>query len=254
MCPPTPRSPINKMSALQEKVVLLTGAGGGIGSAVARKLAQEKMKIVLLGGNNQEKLFQTQKSVENYAPCLALPGDLTDIEFLTRAVKQAADTWNGIDVLINNAGCAANAPFEEVTPAEFDRIMNINVRVPFLLTQLALPYLKRSETATIINIASVTGHSGYPQQSVYSASKHALLGLTKSIAAEYYKENIRVHAISPGGVYTDMVKITRPDLSSEGMIMPEDIAEIVHFFLAHRGSAVVDEIVVHRVGKAPFQV
>ena len=254
MFPLTLRSPASKMDSLQEKVVLLTGGGGGIGSAVARKLAEEKMKIVLLGGNNQEKLRLTQQKVEEYAPCLVLPGDLTDIDFLTNAVKEVARKWQKIDVLINNAGSAANTPFEEVSVEEFDRIMNINVRVPFLLTQLVLPFLKRSGYATIINIASVTGHSGYPQQSIYSASKHALLGLTKSIAAEYYKDNIRVHAVSPGGVYTDMVKVTRPDLSPEGMIMPEDIAEIVHFFLAHRGNAVIDEILVHRVGKTPFQV
>jgi NAD(P)-dependent dehydrogenase (short-subunit alcohol dehydrogenase family) len=147
-----------------------------------------------------------------------------------------------------------NLAFENVSVEEFDKIMAINVKVPFFLTQFVLPLLKKSAAATIINIASVTGHAGYPQQSVYSASKHALLGMTKSIASEYYKENIRVHAISPGGVYTDMVKVTRPDLKPDGMIMPEDIAEIVHFFLANRGNAVVDEILVHRVGKEPFQV
>ena len=89
-------------------------------------------------------------------------------------------------------------------------------------------------------------------QSIYSASKHALLGMTKSIAREYYKENIRVHAICPGGVYTDMVKVSRPDLSPDGMIMPQDIADLVWFFLAHRTNAVVDEILVHRVTKEPF--
>ena len=90
-------------------------------------------------------------------------------------------------------------------------------------------------------------------QSIYSASKHALLGMSKSIAREYYKENIRVHAICPGGVYTDMVKISRPDLSADGMIMPEDVAETVYFFLANRNSnAVIDEILMHRVSKEPF--
>ena len=76
--------------------------------------------------------------------------------------------------------------------------------------------------------------------------------MTKSIAREYYKENIRVHAISPGGVYTDMVKISRPDLSPEGMIMPEDIADTVWFLLANRTNAVIDEICLHRVNKEPF--
>ncbi|MBO4345112.1 MAG: SDR family oxidoreductase, partial [Victivallales bacterium] len=104
------------------------------------------------------------------------------------------------------------------------------------------------------NIASVVSHAGYPLQSAYVASKHALLGLTKSVAAEYYKENIRVHAIAPGGVYTDMVKVSRPDLTPDGMIMPEDIADIILFFLKNRGNAVVDEILVHRVNKQPFLV
>ena len=139
-----------------------------------------------------------------------------------------------------------------VSLEEFDKIMAINVRVPFMLTQKALPLLKKSETPTIINIASVVSHAGYPMQSIYSASKHALLGMTKSIAREYYKENIRVHAICPGGVYTDMVKVSRPDLSPDGMIMPQDIADLVWFFLAHRTNAVVDEILVHRVTKEPF--
>ena len=137
---------------------------------------------------------------------------------------------------------------------EYDRIMAINVKVPFMMTQQILPYLKKSSSATIINIASVVSHAGYPLQSIYSASKHALLGLTKSIAAEYYQHGIRVHAVAPGGVYTDMVKVSRPDLKPDGMIMPEDIAQIVHFFLANRTNAVIDEILVHRVNKQPFMV
>ena len=78
--------------------------------------------------------------------------------------------------------------------------------------------------------------------------------MTKSLAAEYYQENIRVHAIAPGGVYTNMVKVSRPDLTGEGMIQPEEIADIIEFLLKHRGNAVIDEILVHRVNKQPFLV
>ena len=242
------------MDLLKDKVVLLTGAGGGIGRAIAEKLAQCGMKIILFGGNNVEKLKQTQEIVEKYAACLAIPGDLTNPDFIRTGVQKAAANAGGIDVLINNAGVAQNTAFEDISLEEFDKIMAINLRTPFILTQQVLPYLKKSESATIINIASVVSHAGYPQQSIYTASKHALLGMTKSIASEYYKDNIRVHAIAPGGVYTDMVKVSRPDLTSDGMILPSDIADIVHFFLAHRGNAVIDEIIVHRVGKEPFLV
>ena len=241
-------------SDLKNHVVMLTGAGGGIGRAIATKLAKLGMRLVLLGGGNLEKLETTGAAVEEYAPCVVLPGDLTDLEFLSSGVKQAVEAFGGVDVLINNAGTAQSTPFEKIGVAEFDRIMAINFRVPFFLTQNVIPYLKRSSYATVVNICSVVAHAGYPLQGVYTASKHALLGWTKTLAREYYKDNIRVHALSPGGVYTDMVKVSRPDLSPEGMIMPEEIADIVSFLLENRGNAVIDEIMVHRVNKEPFLV
>ena len=140
-----------------------------------------------------------------------------------------------------------------MTPELFDSIMQVNVRAPYFLCQRALPELKASSCATIINICSVVAHKGYPRQSVYAASKHALLGWSKSFANEFYKDDIRVHVISPGSVYTKMIAMVRPDLSPEGMILPEDIADIVGVYLMLRKSnAVVDEIEVHRVTKEPF--
>ena len=239
---------------LTGKIAVVTGAGGGIGRATAVRLAQEKMKIVLFGGNNLGKLDETRRLVEQQTECLAVPGNLTDLRMMDAMFEKMIDAWGGLDVLVNNAGMAINASFAETTVEQFDAIMAINVRVPYFLTQKAIPFLKRSQAATVINIASVVAHAGYPGQSAYAASKHALLGFTKSLAAEHYNDNIRVHAIAPGGVYTDMVKIARPDLTPDGMIMPEDIAEIIAFFLLNRGNAVVDEIIVHRMNKQPFLV
>lgn len=236
------------------KVLVLTGAGGGIGRAVAEKLAGHGMKTVLLGGRNEKKLGETRALVEKHAPCLVLPGNLADPDFIASGVAEAVRAFGGVDVLVNNAGAAQSTPFEEVSLAEFDRLMAVNVRAPFCLTQACLPHLRRSAEPSIVNICSVVAHAGYPLQSIYSASKHALLGMTKSLAREYYKENIRVHAVCPGGVYTDMVRLSRPDLGPEGMIQPEEIADIVEFLLLRRGSAVIDEILVHRVNKEPFLV
>lgn len=239
---------------LKDKIVIITGAGGGIGQATALKLAEEKVKIILLGGNNIEKLNTTQRLLEEKTTCFTIPGNLTNLDFLRNSIEQIVGKFNGIDVLINNAGIAINSPFEKIQEDDFDKIMNINVKVPFFLSQLAIPHLKKSNYATIINISSIVAYAGYPLQSAYVASKHALQGFTKSLASEYYKDNIRVHAICPGGVYTDMVKVSRPDLSKEGMIMPEDIANIIHFLLTNRNNAVIDEILVHRVNKEPFLV
>ena len=241
-------------NSIKNQLAVITGGGGGIGRAIALKLALSGVKIVLLGGHNIEKLQSVYAEVKKYTACLMLPGDLTDQSFIRQSVEEIIQTCGGIDILINTAGVAQNRAFEDITLEEFDKIMAINLRAPFMLIQQALPALKKSSAAAIGNIASVVAHAGYPQQSIYTASKHALLGITKSIASEYYKHNIRVHAISPGGVYTDMVKISRPDLSPEGMILPEDVAETVHFLLTHRTNAVIDEIIMHRAGKEPFLV
>ena len=240
---------------LDKKIAFITGAGGGIGRAISVALAKEGVTVVLLGGNNNNKLEQTAVQIEkNGGTAIIESGDLTNDKVLDKAFENAVQKTGGVDILINNAGLALNCPFEQTCVEVFDKIMNVNARLPFILTQKALPYLKKSDRASIINIASVVSHAGYAQQSAYTASKHALLGLTKSLAAEVYQDGIRVHAISPGGVYTDMVKVSRPDLTPDGMIMPEEIADVVMFLLKNRGNAVVDEILVHRLNKQPFLV
>ena len=126
-----------------------------------------------------------------------------------------------------------------------------NARAPFVLIHSALPHLRRAR-GRIINIASVVAHKGYPLQSAYAASKHALLGLSKSLANELYQEGVRVHVISPGGVHTDMVRAARPDLSPDGLISAGEVADAVMFLLSLDKNAVIDEICLHRQGKAPF--
>ena len=240
---------------LKDKVALITGAGGGIGREIAISLAKEGAKIVLFGGTKKEKLEQTKDFVEPFGKVLKiLEGDLTNDDVLDKLFDDFIKKIGKIDILVNNAGQAQNCNFESITKESLDKIMNINFRVPYLLTQKALPYIKKSNYASIINIASVVSHAGYPMQSAYVASKHALLGFTKSLAAEVYNEGVRVHAISPGGVYTDMVKVSRPDLTPDGMIMPQEIADIVLFLLKNRGNAIIDEIIVHRLNKQPFLV
>lgn len=240
---------------LNGRTALITGAGGGIGKAIAMRLADMGVNLILFGGNNLEKLDAVANSAREKGVIVEIfPGDLTDAQFIIDGFNAVMQKFTAIDILINNAGVAYNADFDKTSVETFDKIMGVNARAPYILTQQALPILRKSDRASIINIASVVAHAGYPFQSAYAASKHALLGFTKSLAAEVYKEGIRVHAISPGGVYTDMVKISRPDLTGEGMISPEEIADIVEFLLKNRGNAVIDEILVHRLGKEPFLV
>lgn len=236
---------------MHEKTAIITGAAGGIGVALCKKLASYGMNLVIVG-RNESTLKNLQKSLEN-TPVKVCVADLSQMESLDSIVEAAVAEFGGVDVLINNAGLSHRSSVDEMDISLYDDIMNVNVKAPYFLCQKALPYLRESDCATIINICSVVAHKGYPMQSVYAASKHALLGMSKSLASEVFKDNIRVHVISPGSVYTDMIAMVRPDLSPEGMIMPQDIADIVGFYLEHRKTnAVIDEIEVHRVTKEPF--
>lgn len=233
---------------MKNKVCIITGAGGGIGSAIADALFSCDFKLVLMG-RDKEKLRKTA----NGRDCLIVPGDILNDDYIQETIEKTVSKYGGIDVLINNAGVAQSEAFTDISMETYDRIMNTNVRAPFLMCKTAIPYLEKSSCGTIINIASVTAHKGYALQSVYAASKHALLGFTKALSKEYYQKGIRVHVISPGGVFTDMVKISRPDLTSEGMILPSDVAETVLYLIKMRGSAaVMDEIELHRETKEPF--
>ena len=233
-------------------VAVITGAGGGIGSAIAKTVARLGYNIACLGGNNIQKLESTQKSVSEISFCQIYPCNLNQIDKIKDSVLKIHEDFGRIDVVINNAGVALSKDFKDTTLEQYDNIMNVNCRAPYFTLQYCLPYLLKSNCATVINIGSVVSKEGYPLQSAYSASKHALIGWTKSFAKEYYDKNIRTYIICPGGVYTDMVKTTRPDLTPEGMIMPEDIADIVEFYLTHRSNAIIDEISVHRSNKIPF--
>jgi len=238
---------------LKGKTAIVTGAAGGIGEYLCKKLTEYKMNLVITGRKKESlHALAEELRVEGVAVCECV-GDLANMEFITEVIESARNCFGGVDVVINNAGLVHNCTVDEMTPELFDSIMQINVRAPYFMCQQALEDLRKSDCATIINICSVVAHKGYPRQSVYAASKHALLGLSKSLANEVYKDNIRVHVISPGGVFTPMIALVRPELTPEGMILPEDIANIMGFYLECRKSnAVVDEIEVHRANKEPF--
>lgn len=240
-----------KKRDLSGKVALITGASGGIGRAMVIRLSEAGMNIMLCG-RNEEKLRETARLTGRPSEMGILAMDLDGVNAVERALEATVKAFGGLDVLINNAGLAQSKPFEAIPEDEFDRIMLINAKIPFFMCQKALPILRKSDMPTIINIGSVVAHNGYPLQSVYTASKHALIGFTKALAKEVYQEKIRVHMISPGGVYTDMIRVARPDLSSEGMIAPEEIAEAVAYLLESPGNGIIDEIQLHRVGKEPY--
>jgi len=157
-----------------------------------------------------------------------------------------------LDAIVNNAGIGLFGPLAETATATWEGIMAVNARGTFILCREALPHLKRQPVSHIVNITSVVGVKGYANQSAYSASKHAIMGMTKALAREVQADGVRVHAVCPGGVDTDMVAQSRPDLDRTMLISPKEVADVVVFLLRQTGNAVIDEIHIRRRTSTPW--
>lgn len=237
---------------LDGKVAIVTGGSRGIGRAIAVALAADGATVVL-AARSAAKLDETAEQVRRAGGrAEAVVTELTDEESIKNLVKVAQSKFGRLDILINNAGITHSAPLEQTRTEDLDRCWAVNARAPFILCREALPLLKQAEAGTIVNIASVVGVKGYPLQSAYTASKHALRGMTISLAEELRGTNIRVHVICPGGVDTDMVQHVRPDIKKEDLIGPEEIAGLVLYLVTHKGNAVVDELHVRRAVSSPW--
>ena len=234
------------------KVALITGTGGGIGRALTQRLSAMGFRLSLLG-RSLDKLRAAAEAAGQREGALLMTGDLTDPAFLQGVIGRVVKNFGGLDVLVNNAGICFVKDMEKTGYDEFDAMMRTNVYAPYLLCRDAIAPLRRSDCPTILNIGSVVSHRGYPTQSAYGTAKHALLGMTKALAAEVYRDGIRVHIICPGAVNTDMARtVSRPDIDMNALIGVEDIADVAEFLLTHRGNAVIDEVQLHRIGKQPF--
>ncbi|MCX7941509.1 MAG: SDR family oxidoreductase [Dictyoglomaceae bacterium] len=241
------------MLSLKGKIALITGASRGIGRAISKALAQEGVNLAI-NSRAEEGLLILKNELKDFGiDILLCPFDLKDPKTPKLIIEKVIEYFGKLDILINNAGIALAKPIIETKEEEWDEIMAVNAKAPFFLCKYAIPYLKKSDIPTIINISSVVGTKGYINQGAYSASKHALMGFTKVLAQEVHDDGIRVHVIAPGGVATDLVTIMRPDIDPETLIKPEEIAEIIIFLLKFRGNAVIDEINVRREKNPPWR-
>jgi len=237
---------------LDGKVAIVTGGSRGIGRAIAIALAGEGATISL-AARSRETLREVAELVRRAGgQAEAVVTELADEESIRNLVRVTQERFGRLDILINNAGVTHSAKFDETQTEDLDRCWTINARAPFILCREALPLLRRAEAGFIVNISSVVGVKGYPLQSAYTASKHALRGMTISLAEELRDTNIRVHVVCPGGVDTGMVGNVRPDIKKEDLIGPDEIAELVLYLVTRTGNAVVDEVHVRRATAAPW--
>jgi NAD(P)-dependent dehydrogenase (short-subunit alcohol dehydrogenase family) len=237
---------------LAGKVAIVTGASRGIGRAICIALAQEGATIVLAARSSDTLQEAADRVTQAGGKAHVVVTELTDEESIKNLVKETETTLGRLDLLVNNAGITHSATLEETATEDWDRCMQVNARAPFILCREALPLLRQSPAGYIINIASVVGVKGYPLQSAYTSSKHALRGMTISLSEELRDSNIRVHLLCPGGVDTDMVSNVRPDIKKEDLIGPDEIAELVVYLVTHKGRGIVDELHIRRAAAAPW--
>ena len=216
------------MTNLKNKNALITGAGKGIGKAIAIALAKEGVNVILIS-RTQLDVDQLAIKIENFGvKSLALSADISDINSINTAVEKALAEFKTIDILINNAGIASFGNFLELEPTEWEKIIQVNVMGTYYTTRAVLPNMIERQTGDIINISSTAGLNGNALTSAYSASKFAVLGLTDSLMQEMRKHNIRVTALTPSTVATDMAKdLNLTDRNPEKVMQSEDIAELI---------------------------
>ena len=237
---------------LASKVAIVTGASRGIGRAISVALAQEAATVILAARSIRELQETADQVTEAGGKAEIVVTELTEEESIKNLVKTTGEKFDRMDILVNNAGVTHSAGLEQTTTEDWEHCMKVNARAPFILCREALGLLRKSEAGYIINIASVVGVKGYPLQSAYTSSKHALRGMMISLAEELKGSNIRVHLLCPGGVDTELVQKVRPDIKKDELIQPEEIAELVLYLVTHKGNAVIDELHIRRATSTPW--
>ena len=216
------------MTDLKNKNALITGAGKGIGKAIALALAKEGVNVILVS-RTQTDIDQLADEASNLGvKSLALAADVSDMNSINSAVEKALSKFKTIDILINSAGIASFGKFMELEPAAWEKIIQVNLMGTYYTTRAVIPNMIERQTGDIINISSTAGLAGNALTSAYSASKFAVLGLTDSLMQEMRKHNIRVSALTPSTVATDMAKdLNLTDGNPEKVMQSEDIAELL---------------------------
>lgn len=216
------------MQSLQNKTALITGAGKGIGRAVALALANEGVHIGLLARTEKDLLAVAAEVTALGVKAAVAMADVSDINSVNAAVVKIREELGAIDILINNAGTAAFGKFMELTPEQWENQIKVNLFGVYYVTRAVLPEMMERQTGDIINVSSTAGLKGAAVTSAYSASKFGLMGLTDSLMQEVRKHNIRVTALTPSTVVTDLAKSANLINNNEDRVMhPEDFAELM---------------------------
>jgi 3-oxoacyl-[acyl-carrier protein] reductase len=239
------------MQRFDEKVALVTGAGRGIGRAVAFSLAKLGCRVVLTA-RTAGQLAEVQQGIQQSGgTAKAIAADLTRDEDIDRLVSESKREFGAVDILINNAGWGKRAPVVRAKVEEWDQTFRLNLRAPMILAQRLLPSMIEKGEGAVINIGSVSGKSGEANGAAYSASKFGLIGFTQSLYEEVREQGIKVSVILPGFVDTPLIPPNR-QLDRRKMIQADDVAQAVNYILTSPATCCPVEITL-RPQRTPYR-
>jgi len=237
---------------LDGKCAIITGAGRGIGRAIALAFAEQGCAIAALA-RSADEIAETARAVEQLGGrAMAVTCDVGDADSVTEAFQEVEAGLGPADILVNNAGAACFKPFAELSLAEWEHSLAVNLTGTFLCTQAVLPGMMARRGGKIINISSVSGLKPIAEQSAYCAAKHGVNGLTKTLALELQPYGIGVHAICPGGVVTRLSEEAMPGRDKTDWMLPEDIAHAALFLATQSGRAATDIVHIRRFESSPL--
>jgi 3-oxoacyl-[acyl-carrier protein] reductase len=236
---------MNAQAAVGGKVALITGASRGIGLAIARSLAGLGAQLALCARDPERLEAAGAGLKQSGASVVTIPADIRNSHEIAPLVRKAEESLGSIEILVNNAGIGYFAPVHEASEANWDAVLDTNLKAVFLLSKAVAPEMIQRRSGHIINIASLAGKSAFAGGAIYCASKWGLLGLTQCMAEDLRSYGIRVSAVLPGSVATDF----SPRKDTSKMLQPEDVAHAVENIVTQSPQSFISEVLIRPTQK-----
>jgi 3-oxoacyl-[acyl-carrier protein] reductase len=238
------------MPVLDSQIALVTGAARGVGEAVSLRLASLGAHVLLVARDTQRLNEVRDRIQTNKGQATVLPCDLTDPDAIARLAEQVARDHKRLDILVNNAAIGGTGqPLHEVSPEDWDRLIDTNLRAPYLLIRAFAPMMIAAGSGHIVNISSLAGHNPLPNNAPYAASKWGLNGLTYSVAEELRPHKIRVSVIAPGSIDTHFGGGHSSSKDPAKMLQPDDVAAVVATLVTQAPQSFISEVLLRPTQK-----
>jgi short-subunit dehydrogenase len=233
---------------LQGKNCLITGATGGLGKEIVKEFAKNGCNLFLTGRNN-EKLNSLKNELKNYENEIKIDfehADLSDVDDIQKLIDKTKKVFSNIDILVNCAGIFPVKLLSDSTVEDFEKCFSVNVKAAFILSKEFSQEMISKKWGRIINIASSSAYAGFKNTSIYCSSKHALLGLSRSLHSELKEHNVRTFCVSPGSIKTSMGKSVIGQ-NYETFLNPNEVAELIVHLVSFNNEMISQEIQLSRM-------